>query len=572
VPTGRRGGLGFFENNNFGNIQYQAKATHLIANHQIRYGVLYEDIEYNNIRDYSGPTFTLSNGTVTQTGATVTILPETTGLGQIYRATRANFDNYTRTTTQKYTSFFVQDSWKIGGRLTVNPGVRYEQQKLVGTDDEFTWDGNWAPRIGATFDMLGNGRSKIYASWGRFYAKIPNDLAARALSSDAGISRADYYDAALQNAIPEGVRTVTQTPGGTPSAVTRHLIVAGASPAEIDPDSKSTFQEEVVAGVEYELGGGLAVGARYIHRKMPRILEDIGQAAFALYDCGNPTTGVGPDPTAGAGCQQFPQYNLGSVEYFITNPRNGFPSTTAGVGSFEDPIHDYDAVEITADKRFGNNWALQSSYRWSRLKGNFEGFFRNDNGQSDPAISSLFDFPTNDPTYTTVGASEFGYRGDVRYLGALGAGPLPNDRTHQMKVYGNYSFNMGINLGLGLNVGSGRPLTPFAANPNYASAGEIPEAPRGTGFETVDGFKKRSPMQSSLDGHVDYAFKLGGSRRLVLGMDVLNLTNHLGVLDYDNFTETTFGVINPDFGQPVTSSVPQIQTPRQIRFAMRFEF
>ena len=79
-------------------------------------------------------------------------------------------------------------------------------------------------------------------------------------------------------------------------------------------------------------------------------------------------------------------------------------------------------------------------------------------------------------------------------------------------------------------------------------------------------------MQSSLDGHVDYAFKLGGSRRLVLGIDALNLTNHLGVLDYDNFTETTFGVINPDFGQPVTSSVPQIQTPRQIRFAMRFEF
>ena len=36
---------------------------------------------------------------------------------------------------------------------------------------------------------------KVYGNWGFFYSKIPNDLAARALSSDAGVSRADYFDA-----------------------------------------------------------------------------------------------------------------------------------------------------------------------------------------------------------------------------------------------------------------------------------------------------------------------------------------------------------------------------------------
>ena len=56
--------------------------------------------------------------------------------------------------------------------------------------------------------------------------------------------------------------------------------------------------------------------------------------------------------------------------------------------SFEEAIHDYDAVTLTAEKRFANRWGLQSSYRWSRLHGNFEGFFRNDNGQSDPAVYS----------------------------------------------------------------------------------------------------------------------------------------------------------------------------------------
>ena len=48
--------------------------------------------------------------------------------------------------------------------------------------------------------------------------------------------------------------------------------------------------------------------------------------------------------------------------------------------SHAEPTPDYDAVEVFADKRFGDNWRLQASYRWSRLEGNIEGFFRNDNG------------------------------------------------------------------------------------------------------------------------------------------------------------------------------------------------
>ena len=86
-------------------------------------------------------------------------------------------------------------------------------------------------------------------------------------------------------------------------------------------------------------------------------------------------------------------------------------------------MHDYNAFELEADKRFSNNWSLQASYRYSRTTGNFEGFFRNDNGQSDPGITSLFDFPTNDPTYVTLGREE-GFRGDIRYLGTAGIGPL----------------------------------------------------------------------------------------------------------------------------------------------------
>ena len=169
----------------------------------------------------------------TATGAD-SILPEITGLGQIYRVSARNFVA-AHQTRQHYGDFFVQDTFTLGDRLTIRPGVRYEQQTLVGqlisasgtTDNDFTLSGNWAPRIGATYDVLGNGRSKIFANWGRFYAKIPNDLAARALSADAGISRADYYDAGLTQPIPEGTLTITQTPGSDRQVDDEPLPAAG---------------------------------------------------------------------------------------------------------------------------------------------------------------------------------------------------------------------------------------------------------------------------------------------------------------------------------------------------------
>jgi hypothetical protein len=318
--------------------------------------------------------------------------------------------------------------------------------------------------------------------------------------------------------------------------------------------------QEFLVGTEYQLRNNMSVGVRYVHRSIPRVLED-----------------VQPYPVVAADLQ-IP--GAASVDYTLTNPGPNTP-VLGGLGaSFESPVHHYDAVEFTLDKRFSQHWAMQASYRWSRLWGNYEGSYRDDNGQSDPGITSLFDFPQNDPSYTAVGLPQFGYKGDIRYLGSLGNGPLPLDRPHQVKIFGNYAFDMGLNVGLGLNLSSGKPLTGLAANPqlNYQNGGEIPTGPRGSGIQTVDGFKTRTPFLSDLSAHVDYALRFNSRRRVVLLMDVFNLLNTQTVLDYDTYVETTFGAANPNFGLPVSSSLalpgnpPQYQTPRQFRFGARFEF
>jgi hypothetical protein len=572
VPTQTSGGIGFYEKGNDGkNLQYLLKSTNIFnagGNHQLRYGVQYEDIQYNNINQRTGPTFTLPNGVQTATGANITVVPDPV-FGRIFRVTRANL-NSGRKTTQKYLSFFAQDTWQMG-RVTLRPGVRYDQQELIGDEDfpvcregetvpgradgtgamkacSFKWDGNWAPRLGATFDIKGDGRSKLFASWGRFYAKIPNDLAARAMSADAGVSRADYFDAGLTRPVPQGTLA-----GG----LTNHFQIAGLFASQISLDSKSTYQQELLGGIEFAVGRNVNLGVRYIHRTLPRILEDYQPAPIVAFDLGCP--------------------GAENVEYFIDNisPRlQRF--TCAGVpdASFEDPKHTYDSVEITGNKVFADNWSLVASYRWARLKGLFEGFFRNDNGQSDPAITSLFDFPTNDPSYTQIGVPQFGYRGDIRFQGCtLGCGELPNDRAHQFKLYTNYTFSS-FNVGIGLNAGSGRPLTDLAANPNYTNAGEIPLTLRGGGINSVDGRVERSPVEVAFDAHVDYTVKMG-ERRVMLIADAFNLFDRTRATDYDNCSDLGFGTSNPNLGQPTsgcTSRLPSFQAPRSVRFGARFEW
>ena len=87
-------------------------------------------------------------------------------------------------------------------------------------------------------------------------------------------------------------------------------------------------------------------------------------------------------------------------------------------------------MELMLSKRMSANWQVFANYRLSKLYGNFEGSFRNDNGQQDPNISSLFDFTNS----------------DNRLGDQFGPGVLPPDRRHQWKIYSNYQWK-GFNFG-----------------------------------------------------------------------------------------------------------------------------
>jgi Carboxypeptidase regulatory-like domain/TonB dependent receptor-like, beta-barrel/TonB-dependent Receptor Plug Domain len=553
-PRTITGGVGFYEaGNRSDSWQVQAKATNILAGlgqHQVRYGFDYEHLDFSQLQQYTGPTFTAPNGQQTATGATIDIIPDPV-FDQIYHVSRASL-TAARTTRQKYSAIFAEDEWKVGNSLTIRPGVRYEQETLAGTIvQNFSLKNNWAPRLGVVWDPTRRGQSKIFANYGRYYARVPNDLAARALSSDASIT-ADYFDQNLTRPVPDGTVTTNLLNG---NVATRHFTLLGGNADDIDGNAKLSYYNEWVAGTEYTLPQALAIGVRYVHRDIGRVLEDVQPYPIVASSLGLP--------------------GAATADYLLTNPGPGTPVVQDIPGAtiaFESPVHDYNAVEFSATKRLGHNWSLISSYRWSRLTGNFEGFFRNDNGQSDPGISSLYDYPTNDPTYAAIGTPVFGYAGDIRFLGT--AGPLPLDRTHDVKAYGTYAFGMGLNLSVGLELESGAPLTALAAHPVYDSGGEIPLTVRGAGFQTSNGFQTRTPWTKPVNAGASYNLKIG-RRNLVAIADVFNVFNTQTILDYDSFSELQFGVPNRDFGAAGVSGVvsgQQFVTPRQVRVGVRYEF
>ena len=132
TPRVASGGLGFYEaGNRSDSWQVQAKATSVVSGggqHLVRYGFDFEHLDFSQLQQYSGPTFTAPDGRQTATGAVVDIIPDPL-FGQIYHVSRASLTS-SRPTIQRYGALFVEDEWKVGNSLTIRPGVRYEQETL----------------------------------------------------------------------------------------------------------------------------------------------------------------------------------------------------------------------------------------------------------------------------------------------------------------------------------------------------------------------------------------------------------------------------------------------------------
>jgi hypothetical protein len=198
---------------------------------------------------------------------------------------------------------------------------------------------------------------------------------------------------------------------------------------------------------------------------------------------------------------------------------------------YPDASRNYQAIEIEINKSFSHNWSLISNWRISRLIGNFEGAFRNDNGQNDPGISSLYDY--------TPGVLN-------AIADMLKPGPLNADRLHVVNIYPTYTFDKGFVKGLvvtpGIRIQSGVPLTTLEGLEPYADSGEIPLYGRGD--------LGRTPVTGTVDVHLDYPWRISETKSLHFSIDMLNIADTRRELLIDQDVDLEFGTPNADFMKP----------------------
>src|SRR4029079_3354214 len=190
--------------------------------------------------------------------------------------------------------FFVQDSWSIMDKVTLNVGLRYDTLALSGADGitRMALKDQFSPRIGVVWDPTQQGRSKIYANYGRYYENIPLDAANRSLSAETQIRALHACDPVAGPAgCDANLRSAGPLGGGLVSSA--WLNTGAPYPTPVDPNLKSPATREGVAGGEYEVLPNARVGASYTYRNLVRTVEDMSTTGGLTYFLGNPGEGIG---------------------------------------------------------------------------------------------------------------------------------------------------------------------------------------------------------------------------------------------------------------------------------------
>ena len=445
----------------------------------------------------------------------------------VVRARDFSLNTRGESTNTRSESFYVQEDWRATRDLQINLGLRWDFQQAYSqggatylTLNDFV--SNTQPRLGFSWDFLSEGNSKLFANYARFLeTPIPLDINVRASSNE------------IQNDFNSNVSRLNGALGSTVLLAFGNL---GNNAAPFDPGLKPQTVDEFTAGVEWALPSmrDLTFGFRGIYRAQDEVIED------GSFDDG--------------------------ITYFLFNPgRRGTGNFTTTedlacndpeIGCFGPARRYYRALEFTATKRFSNNYQFIASYVFSSLIGNYEGLFRNDNnGQSDPNITSLFDL--------------------ISLLNGH-YGRLPNDRPHQLKFDGSYQWPFKLMTSASFRWQSGVPFNALVPHPVYGDNEGfcIPGlscVPRGTAIHPLTG-SNRTPTTYNLDFGAYYPIQFG-ERQLRLQVDWFNVFNNQRAVRMDETFLINSGA--PDIlpaPNPFYGTGTVFQFPSALRLGVKFQF
>lgn len=441
-------------------------------------------------------------------------------------------------------AWYIEDRWQVSDRLLLSLGLRNEGFDNQNGDHQtyIKLNKQLAPRLGATWDALGDASTKVTGSIGRYHVPLPTNVAIRGAGSSLFTHQDYVYTGVDAQGRPTGTTPISALWSGN-----NEFGQAKDPRAVAGQDLKGNYQDELAVGFEKAVNRGLNVGAKFTYRKLRTAIDDFcDDRPFHAYGAAN-----GIDTSNFH--FQCALFNPGLSNTFYQD-LNGdgtlerVPLTAAQLG-YPKPRRTYAALDLFAEHPFDGKWWGRATYTFARNRGNTEGQLLSDIGQGDVSTTQVWDFP------------EF----------ALNAnGPLPNERKHQLKLFGYYQLTSEWGVGGNLLLASGRPKNcvgnaPASIGGDYAGYGSAYffcnglAAPRGSAGHL--------PSEMRFDANVTY--KPTWFKGLYAKMDVFNLFNRQSVLVVEERYNNPGGAttVRPSYN----TAVAGYSAPRAFKFTVGYD-
>ncbi len=467
-------------------------------------------------------------------------------------------------------SAYVQDSFTIGDRVTINAGLRWDlyrpsipeqtntgnsywdnilrngtviwlipfqpdymgEKQYPAIEGVVTWS-TFSPRLGITFDPLADGKTSIKASYSKYYEPFDGQI--------SGLINPNYWHALIMpwydlnmNNIPDlaDMFIVSSQYGRLEDAETGLPDID----TFYDKDLRPTHVHEIVVGIEREVVTNFSLGINYVRKWAGNIIEKYNRISGTIYTQDS-ITEPGEDGTFGTSDDITFPVQIGSG-----NAPVGWLTNIDGKDGKPLAERKYQAVEFIFNKKLAQSWQLFGSVVISKSEGNI--------GLSYNASyfgTGLFE----DPNYLT---NRFGR--------------LDMDRPLVIKLAGTYVSPFGLVLSFYFTHASGNPY-----NRVIRVTGLAPWAEAQTYINTNTPGTERLPTRDNLDLRIEKSFNLGPGK-LGLFLDIFNALNS-GYIGYNNSYagDMYYGV--PGFFVPNTrylSEITGLSGPRVFKASVRYTF